>query len=523
MKKIFFLLAVLFASLVNKASAQVTIGQNVTPAATLDVKPAATAATAPGILTSRMTLTELNAAQSKYTAAQTGAFVYIYDAIGTQVPGYSDMVTCEGFIYWDGIQWISNCAVPKTYAKIAAQPKPFTFYELGTETEDALVFSATGSSAITYQWYKITGSNVHVRISEPCTAADGSGFNTGSFLPTVTVGTTRNAANTGFYEFYCVAKNASGDSVVSDVAEIAVGCGAKNLEGEWMPFMCFNLGASLQTIAAQKAASITHSDYNSSNGRYTYASGEENMYGDLYQWGRIGDGHEKRNSSVVAWASGSQPALENGALISGYNYPVNQVSRTDATFYGKFITSVSGNAYNWFPDINDVLNAQNSDLLWRSARFLPNDPCAHINIDGSTFTTYYPTTVAQAEPGTGWRMPEQEEWSSLFRGGTVSGAPSIAMANTWVWYDGGTSADTNGAKGHELKPDGNVTTLFLPAGGTRNSTSGNLYNGGSAGYYWSSTISGNSALGMFCSSGTVNPAYSGVRAEGDAIRCIKAK
>ena len=114
---------------------------------------------------------------------------------------------------------------------------------------------------MTYQWYKITGSNIHVRIAVPCTASDGTGYNTASFTPTsVKKDTTRNANNCGFYKYYCVAKNQSNDSVISNVAEVAVGCGAKDLNGEWISFMCFNLGANLLTIAQQKAALITHPD-----------------------------------------------------------------------------------------------------------------------------------------------------------------------------------------------------------------------------------------------------------------------
>lgn len=216
-----------------------------------------------------------------------------------------------GLYTWDGEKWATSQANPSAGMEISAQPKSFTFYELGTETVIPLEFVITGAtSTVTYQWYQVTGNNVHIRIGEPVTK--GSGMKTATYTPTQVVkGTTRNANNTGFYKFYCIATDSYGKSLESDIAEVAVGCGAKNNAGEWISFMCFNLGAdNNSTIESQKNYSISFT--NEANGKHEYVQNEEDLFGDLFQWGRIPDGHEDRQSEVKAFG-----AFNSTHIVSG--------------------------------------------------------------------------------------------------------------------------------------------------------------------------------------------------------------
>ncbi|MDR1653222.1 MAG: hypothetical protein LBS01_06170, partial [Prevotellaceae bacterium] len=313
MKKSILILG--FLAMMSGAALTAQVGVNTeTPKTTLDVVAGKTdASTAEGLTAPRLTLAQLNAKQGKYTADHTGAMVYVTEVDATPVSNYSDQITCTGLVMWNGTHWVSDCAAPKTYAAALMQPKAFTFYENaeGNDVPVPLVFGAGGSSAMSYQWYKITGNNVHIRVAQKCTASDGSGFATNAFTPTSVIkGTTRNANNTGFYRYFCVGKNATNDSVVSNIAEVAVGCGAKNLQGEWLSFMCFNLGATELTIAAQKNHSMTFSTPNDADGRHYYIAGEEQLYGDLYQWGRIRDGHEQRGAGA-GFVAGSNAAGTN--------------------------------------------------------------------------------------------------------------------------------------------------------------------------------------------------------------------
>jgi len=542
MKKQMILVLLLIISAVMKTNAQVTIGNDTPPVLTLDVVATKTdGTTAEGIVAPRLTLAQLNAAQAQYGAAQTGAFVYITDYSGGTISGYSDQIFCVGYVYFNGSYWVSDCASARTYVTIISQPKAFTFYEQGTESEAALFFGAGGSSALTYQWYIVTGSNIHVRIARPCTAADGIGATTNSFIPHVAgsssnTNTTKVADKNGFYRYYCVATNMTGDSTTSDIAEVAVGCGAKDLNGEWLSFMCFNLGATRHTIAAQQNTSVTFSTANAADGLHVKVANEEALYGDLFQWGRIADGHEKRNAipvgstggtaNTVAWNPSSTPVYENGNQLgsSTMRYPYQQVAATNTTYYGKFIQTIaaSPNNNNWYAGPGITSSAV--DELWRQSAFASNDPCQKIMADGLTYSNWYPpshpTSAAGGSSGTGWRLPTQGEWGNLYRGGTISGVASIALANTWDWYEL-TSSPSEGAKGVALKPDGVTTTLFLPASGYRNTNTALLYGQGARGDYWSASIISTNAYYLNVNAASVNPSTSTARGFGFALRCIK--
>ncbi|GHU62918.1 hypothetical protein FACS1894123_04680 [Bacteroidia bacterium] len=161
-----------------------------------------------------------------------------------------------------------------------------------------------------------------------------------------------------------------------------------------------------------------------------------------------------------------------------------------------------------------------SDLLWRTGRFIQNDPCAHYKTDGTYQKFWYDggtDTEACTDAGTGWRTPSQEEWGELYKGGTHSGTSATATANTWVWN----STGING--GYEIKPDGVNTTLFLPANGIRDQGDNGIFNlQGSQGQYWSVGIVGKSgAHALSFNKESVDPADTKARSYGFALRCIK--
>jgi len=523
-------------------NAQVTVGSLDKPAATLDVVASPTGSpTADGVIVPRLTKEQINARRALYTPAQTGAEVYVTDYSALSISGYSDQIGCVGFAYWDGTHWVTNCGASPTYVRIVVQPQQFTFYELGTETETALTVSATGSSVLSYQWRKITSSNINFRISDSCTVADGAGFNTPSFIPRVAA--SRNATNTltasknGMYRYFVRITNATGETVDSDIAEVAVGCGAKNLQGEWISFMCNNLGADNNTMAVQETTSILlNSNSSVVINTFLRSADERNLYGDLYQWGRIADGHENRNAiseggtggddgndNCASWNAITPPTYETWNIPGTspvVQMPINQISRTDDTYYGKFVKTLSANNSNWF-----VGSVSATDLLWQESANNSNDPCRKVDAtgvvpSGNVDAWYPPTSSSPRTSNTGWRLPSQSEWASLFRGGSTAGAPSIAMANTLVWYQISNSV-TEGVRGLEFKPDGATTTLFLSANGYRNSSAALLYYTGAAGYYWSGSISGINAFNFVFNSSNVNPANVSSRGFGFAVRCIK--
>jgi uncharacterized protein (TIGR02145 family) len=261
----------------------------------------------------------------------------------------------------------------------------------------------------------------------------------------------------------------------------------------------------------------------SANGTHTYVSGEDLIYGDLFQWGRIADGHQTRTSTAIPYTGITVSEIGNGLRcgVGGISYPQQQIKES-SNWYGKFI---SGNT-TWTPADQSTANQ-----LWQAGRFRPNDPCAHYKEDG-TYSAFWNstdqsnTTDACIDPYTNWRIPTQAEWGEIYRGGTLSGSNTIATANSWKWVNCETTKDQLGkrkyqfAGGFQIQPDNATTTFFLPASGRRNSN-GVLADQGNSTGYWSSTITGNDAYYLTFGPSSVTPAYILSRAYGFALRCIK--
>jgi uncharacterized protein (TIGR02145 family) len=191
-----------------------------------------------------------------------------------------------------------------------------------------------------------------------------------------------------------------------------------------------------------------------------YQSGAIN--GNLYQWGRPTDGHQLRTSGTIATL-----ATNNTATL-----PIEVT--------GKFITTEQ----DW--------RSVQTNTLWG---------------DGTTGAN--PVKAANDPCPSGFKVPSQAQWGSIFAGGVIQGAPNLATANVWTWTGNGYTVGSS---------------LFLPAAGCRNydSTSGNviLSDLGTFGYYWSSTVSSASAYDLAFTNGFVAPGYTGIRGYGVSVRCI---
>jgi uncharacterized protein (TIGR02145 family) len=302
--------------------------------------------------------------------------------------------------------------------------------------------------------------------------------------------------------------------LTSDIAEVAVGCGAKTVDGDWLSFMCFNVGASYTTLAQQL---VTESVTAGAGNAITLGTNEQAMWGSLFQWGRVADGHEKRLLTNYVASTGLTSAnIDAVGAACTSNQPWNQIGKTTgATWFGKFIAG--GSISNWVP--SDVDQSTITDILWRSGRYAQNDICAHIQPDGTLTADWYDgvTTTSCPVTATNWRMPAQDDWGSIYRNGTLSGASTSATANTWFWHvDSG-----NGNVGYEIRPDAVTTTLFLPASGYRNSSNGNFTYRSSSGYYWSiTTASGTNAYSLYFYNNYVLPVSNNLRAGGFSVRCI---
>jgi uncharacterized protein (TIGR02145 family) len=211
---------------------------------------------------------------------------------------------------------------------------------------------------------------------------------------------------------------------------------------------------------------LTFACYNlgatSTGNAMTYQAGANN--GSLYQWGRPTDGHQIR-------VSGTTTSLAT-----------NTTATLPTEVVGKFISTSA----DWM--------SPPTNTLWG---------------DGTTGAN--PVKAANDPCPSGFKVPSQAQWGSIFAGGVTQGAPALATANVWTWTGNGYTVGS---------------ALYLPAAGGRNydSTSGNvvLSDLGTYGYYWSSTVNGASAYYLAFVNGFVAPGYgiTGIRGYGDSVRCI---
>ena len=125
---------------------------------------------------------------------------------------------------------------------------------------------------------------------------------------------------------------------------------------------------------------------------------------------------------------------------------------------------------------------------------------------GSTFTKYTGSdhTVLQAADdaatqstdwGSSWRMPTVAEWNALLE----------TSDYTWAWVENFNNTGTNGRLVISRKSGVMGNCIFLPAAGYRDDAS--LYNTGSCGFYWSSSL--NSGGPHFAYILSFDPGYAG--------------
>jgi len=241
--------------------------------------------------------------------------------------------------------------------------------------------------------------------------------------------------------------------------------------------MCYNLGAdpSVQYLSATaQAAHTTPAD----------------VYGDLYQWGRIRDGHEKRNSECLGAGPSGVPCGTAANFVVN-DFDTNGQPSAASGGIGLFIRSTT-TPWDW--------RMPQTDTLWnRGTETAPiktiGDPCP-----------------------AGWRIPTQREWVSIYRDGAASGTPAQANVNTWTWQN-----VTGGTQGMLIAPSSSgEPPLFLPSTGYRWYNSGIIFMGTDGiAQYWSSHVSSdNRAYNMRFYNESVNTNYLSSRAYGNAVRCV---
>ncbi len=181
-------------------------------------------------------------------------------------------------------------------------------------------------------------------------------------------------------------------------------------------------------------------------------------YGDLFQWGRLADGHQ-----LINWTCGDADNCgtpEHGTTTT--------LATSDNPGHNEFITNSNPN-FDWLGN-----DHQNNNLWKTDNGTIQNNPCP-----------------------AGWRVPTEDEWQ--------------AELDTWDWSESGDTPITEAL----------ASALKLPVAGNRSGTNGSFNNVGSFGDYWSSNADGNNSLALFFRSNIAGMGAGYFRASGRSVRCIK--
>ncbi|MDR1632348.1 MAG: fibrobacter succinogenes major paralogous domain-containing protein, partial [Dysgonamonadaceae bacterium] len=301
--------------------------------------------------------------------------------------------------------------------------------------------------------------------------------------------------------------------LVVRVQNAPVGCSVRKVDNPaissptvsgWLTFMCYNLGAN--------------PDYGDPEAQKLYvplsntgSSTDRTVYGDLYQWGRVDDGHQRRDLTPEnIWPSdhiGETAGFTENPVpndVANINKTTGQVLETDVRF-GKFIRRLNM-GYDW-------ISGTGYDTRWNTGteeapQKTPADPCP-----------------------AGWRVPTRTEWASIY--GTTTNCTSgdcygSAKVNQWVHNFAVPPAGDPGTHGVSLTPSktGADTdyndippTFFLSAGGSRNYTSATVYDSGTYSRYWSSSTYFDTWR-LLCYSTNVSPSSVASRPQGFSVRCV---
>ena len=376
--------------------------------------------TTKGLLTPRMTQTQRNA----IATPATGLMVWC-----------TNCGTAGELQIYNGTTW-TNFIGGTASAPATVPGAPTSPVATAGNTQASVAFTAPASDGGSV----ITGYTV--------TSSPGNLTSTGASSPRVVTGLSNGTS----YTFTVVATNAVGNSSPS-VASAAVTPVAPFICGTSTVTFTYN-GASVTYGTVTGANSKCWLDRNLGATQVATGSTDHLAYGDLFQWGRGADGHQR-----ITWTNATTGTVVNGTTAT--------LSTTDTPGDALFITNGTS-PFDW-------RSGQNVNL-WQGVSGT-NNPCP-----------------------SGYRLPTETEIEAERNNG-----------GTGFW---GTGSAQNNAAGAFASP------LKLPMSGRRNHSNGTIYNVGTGGYYWGSTVSGTNSRGLHFNSSNAFM-NTDLRASGFAVRCLK--
>ncbi len=396
--------------------------------------------------------------------------------------------------YWNGREWVSLCEgdvpfEPCTNCEQAAKITAFVNVMYDFQHQTIEVYNE--NNATNFQW--------QVRTAQTGEAPAGEwksikGANTTTYkISERFVEDSEFPDNTEYLDFRCLMTDAGNQRVASPILNMMFIHTESPGYGEENGVKYLTIQRSTTGITGdEKSGTIRVALLNLS----VNAQDDAKNAGDLYQWGRVGDGHQ-----IVTWGknaaranqithSGKQPLLPLG----GFSYEANEQITVGTTGYGVFITVDSGaddwifgHSANTTPVTRRRWGNGADGKVRNSASINAEQWNATTNPRGWTFPENNPCP-------SGWRVPSGYEFMDIYRT-TSDGRLFTAIKNTTAWNESNPANNNKwayrpmqegtNAFGGAVITNSNNEKLFLPGLGGRDRITGE--HAGSSGIYWSST------------------------------------
>ena len=281
------------------------------------------------------------------------------------------------------------------------------------------------------------------------------------------------------------------------------------------------------------------------------ASTDGTNFGALPIGGLKGDGSETvtlqytgrlKVKGVTATSEAAAPSVPDGAISGKFS-----VSDGKQVYFSKGNLRYASSKWSFFDNQYDYYDSYSADA-WDHFGWSTSAPTYGMNTSTSSGDYSGDFVDWGATMGTGWFTLSKDEWTYLLNtrsastvGDTENGRYAKAKVNdvggiilfpdTYT-HPGGVTAPTGVNATGDTGWNGNSYTVaewtkmetagcvFLPAAGSR--AGSEMNSTGTYGRYWSATLNGSSAAyGVVFNSGTLNPAFGGIRRSGYSVRLVQ--
>lgn len=245
---------------------------------------------------------------------------------------------------------------------------------------------------------------------------------------------------------------------------------------------------------------------------------------------------------VKATSEAAEASIPDGAISGKFS-----VSDGKQVYFSKGNLRYASSKWSFFDNQYDYYDSYSADA-WDHFGWSTSAPTYGMNTSTSSGDYSGDFVDWGATMGTGWFTLTKDEWTYLFNtrsastvGGTADGRYAKAKVNNvqgvilfpdTYTHPGGVTAPTGVNATGDTGWNGNSYTVaewtkmetagcvFLPAAGSR--AGSEMNSTGTYGRYWSATLNGSSAAyGVVFNSGTLNPAFGGIRRSGYSVRLVQ--